>query len=67
MSYKLTPTDTVNAVVHESSEGETKFSEHVRDVLKRAFICSGERNRLMLLGLENQSTVDPWMVMRSLE
>lgn len=67
MPDKLTPADTVSTVAHKSSGGESKFSERIRDLLKRAVICSDGHTRFVLLGIENQSIVDPWMVLRCLE
>lgn len=64
---KLTAADPVSTSRYINSLGDTEYSERIRDVLKRAVIYSDGHKKYVLLGIENQSTIDPIMVYRCLE
>lgn len=61
---KLVAVDTVSTIAYERTDGGTEHFERIRDVLEKAVIYSDGCTRYMLLGIENQSTIDPWMVFR---
>lgn len=61
---ELIPVDTVSTIAYRGPDGELEYVERIRDVLKRAVIYSDGHRTYLLLGIENQSTVDPSMVFR---
>lgn len=70
MPDNLTPQDPSTVIADrppEFAESADPFSERIRDILKRAVIRTDGHTRFVLLGIENQITIDPWMVVRCLE